>query len=242
MNKLMLVLAYSCCTHFLLAQHTDTPYDYPVKLNTEKWQTLKTVENMYEVCQIPQDVLLKMSTAGLIQSCLNYPASIVLLIHNTPQQGFDDFKLHFNGISELIKRSDRKEELLKVYAMYDTKAHTYLKSDIEKGHYTFILTMLEAIIVQDEITFRLNINQQKALLKISLQKYAELEADEVYGFNSITSTGRIIAKLSGMLGDDKLRDQIHISDIQEFIKTGFLSKRQPLLSIISSAQKIDTNE
>ncbi|MEP6713708.1 MAG: hypothetical protein ABJA37_14875 [Ferruginibacter sp.] len=161
MNKLMLVLAFSCCTHLLLAQQTDTPYDYPIKLNTEKWQTLKSVDDMYEACQIPQDVLSKISTTSLIQSCLNYPASAVLLIHNTPQQGFDDWKQHFNDVNELLKRSDRKEELLKLYAMYDTKAHTAFKTDIEKGHYTFTLKMLESIIVQDEIISSISINQQK---------------------------------------------------------------------------------
>ncbi len=241
MNKLMFVLAFSCCTNLLKAQQTDLPYDYPVKLNTEKWQTFKSVEDMYEACQIPQDVLSKISTAGLIQSCLNYPASIVLLIHNTPQQGFDDWKQHFNGINELLKRSDGKEELLKLYAVYDTKAHTALKTDIEKGHYIFILTMLESIIVQDEITNSLNTNQQKALLKICLQKYQEMETDEVYGFNSITSTGRIITKLAAMLGDEALKTQIEIPLVQEFIRTGFLSDRQPLLDIILSALKINTN-
>ena len=197
---------------------------------------------MYNACQIPQDVLSKMATPALLQTCLNFPASAVLLIHNTPQQGFDDWKQHFNGIEELLKRSDAKEVLLKAYSIYDTKTHTLLKTAIEKGHYTFILTMLESILVQDEITSSLNTIQQKALLKICLQKYQDMETDEVYGFNSITSTGRIITKLSGTLGDDKLKAQIDIPIVGEFIKTGFLTDRQTLLDIISSAQKINTNE
>ena len=242
MNKLFLVLAFSCCTYLLKAQQTDLPYDYSVKLNTEKWQTLKSVEDMYNACQIPQDVLSKMATPALLQTCLNFPASAVLLIHNTPQQGFDDWKQHFNGINELLKRSDAEEVLLKAYSIYDTKTHTLLKTAIEKGHYTFILTMLESILVQDEITSSLNTIQQKALLKICLQKYQDMETDEVYGFNSITSTGRIITKLSGTLGDDKLKAQIDIPIVGEFIKTGFLTDRQTLLDIISSAQKINTNE
>ena len=51
---------------------------------------------------------------ALIQTCLNYPASAVLLIHNTPQLGFNDWKLHFNGIQELLKRTYLISEAKKI--------------------------------------------------------------------------------------------------------------------------------
>jgi hypothetical protein len=220
----------------------DTPYDFPTKLGSTKWQSFKSTDEMYNACQIPQDILSKMSTAALIQTCLGYPASGVLLIHNTPQQGFNDWKQHFNGIQELLKRSDANEELLKTYLAFDTKGHAILKTDIEKGHYTFLLAILESIIVQDEITESLSAQQQKTLLKSSLMKYQNMGNDEVYGFSSKTSTGRIISKISLVVGNENLKAQIKMPDAQEYIKTGSLTDRQILLDIILEASKINTDE
>ncbi|MEP6713707.1 MAG: hypothetical protein ABJA37_14870 [Ferruginibacter sp.] len=75
-----------------------------------------------------------------------------------------------------------------------------------------------------------------------MQKVEEMEIGEVYGFNSVTSTGRIITKLAATLGNEELKTHIKIPIVQEFINTGFLTERQTLLDIISSAQKINTHE
>ena len=156
MNRIILVLVINIFVHSLHAQKNDTPYDFPTKPISEKWQAFKSSDDMYNACQIPEEILAKMSTSALIQTCLAYPASAVLLIHNTPQSGFNDWKQHFNGLQELLKRNDLREELLKANSTFDTKGHLMLKTEIEKGDYTFRLSMLESIIVQDETTENLN--------------------------------------------------------------------------------------
>ena len=242
MKKISLSIFLSFCVLTMFAQNNNTPYDCPIKPSSEKWQSFKSSDEMYNACQIPQETLAKMTTSALIQTCLEYPASAVLLIHNTPQLGFIDWKQHFNGLQELLKRSDLKEELLKAYSTFDTQGHSMLKTEIEKGDYTFKLSMLESIIVQDEITESLITKQRKTLLKICLEKYQNLESDEVYGFSSRSFTGRIIAKISLGLGSPNLKSKIEMPDIQEFIKTGLLKDRQSLLDIISEARKINTHE
>jgi hypothetical protein len=111
-----------------------------------------------------------------------------------------------------------------------------------QGDYTFKLSMLENIIVQNEITDGLDTKEQNSLLKSSLEKYLNIENDEIYGFNSITFTGRIISKISFKLGNLNLKSKIEMPDIQEFIKTGLLKDRESLLNIINEAKKINTNE
>lgn len=89
---------YIICWSPLKGQTSDTPFEFPIKPNSEKWQSLKTIEEMYDVCQVPKEVLAGMTTHALIETCLKYPASAILLIHNTPQDGFNEWNKHFNGV------------------------------------------------------------------------------------------------------------------------------------------------
>lgn len=102
--------------------------------------------------------------------------------------------------------------------------------------------MLENVIAQNEISGNLNTESQKLLLKSCLDKYQNILNDKVYGFMSITFTGRIICKVSYDIGSSNLKSKIDTPDIQEFIKTGFLKDRETLIDIINEAKKIDTNE
>jgi len=236
-------LLLACCLLCIagLSQPITSPYRFPVQPGSTEWQSFKSVEDMYQACQVPPGILARLTTGALIQTCLSYPARIVLLAHNTPQQGFDDWKKNFNGITALLQRSDAGEALLLSYAGFDTRGHTAFKAAADKGNYTFSLQIIEAILAQDEITNRLTIAQQKQLLKTSLEKYKSKQADEVYGFNSITYTGRIISKLSIGLNNKTIKPAT-ADDTQQFIRTGLLKDRQLLLDRVSEARKINTDK
>jgi hypothetical protein len=87
MNKIFLTFIFFICAFSLYAQNNNTPYEFPIKPESAKWQSFKSVDDMYKACQIPTDTLSNLSTKALIQTCLNYPASAVLLIHNLPNKG-----------------------------------------------------------------------------------------------------------------------------------------------------------
>jgi len=236
---LLLALSLLCIAG--LSQPITSPYRFPVQPGSTEWQSFKSVDDMYRACQVPPAILARLTTKALIQTCLNYPARIALLAYNTPQQGFDDWKKNFNGIATFLQRSDAREELLLFYAGFDTRGHTAFKTAPDKGNYTYTLQVMEAILAQDEITNGLTIAQQKQLLKTSLEKYRSKQADEVYGFNSVTYTGRIISKLSVGLGNKTIKPAT-AGDVQQFIRTGLLENRQILLDMVSEARKIDTDK
>lgn len=234
-------LATLCCACLILAggyaQKTDKPFDFPIKPGSSQWQSFKSVQDMYDACQIPAAVLNKLSTRALIQTCLNYPASTILLTRNTPQQGFDTWRLHFNGIDALYKRPDAIEELLAVYTAYDLKGHQKLATTVEKGGYTYKLRMLEAIVAQKDVIGKLSATQQKQLIKTSLSHYATMEADTVYGFTALASAGRIIAGIAAQQPAGKLKTSAQTAEAAEFIKTGVLTNREILAAIIAEAKK-----
>jgi hypothetical protein len=240
MKKKGLLLGFMLLACAAFAQQSNTPYEFPVKPGSTQWQSFKTVEDMYAACQIPPNVLTRLSTTALIQTCLQYPAWTTLLIHTTPQLGFEEWKRNFNGIVELMKRRDAPARMVEYYKSVDIKGHTRLKTDLEKGDYTFLIMRVDAMIVQDEIIGNMNSALKRQLLNRSLANYNAVTADELYGFANHASTGRIIVKLADALGDNATRSMIHSRQMQEFVTTGNLADREAFLQIIAKAKSIST--
>lgn len=219
------------------ARQSDQPYDYPVKPGSAKWQTFTSVQDMYNACQIPARVLNRLSTKALLQTCLHYPAMAVLLVQNTPQQGFDAWRSNFNGINNLLGRPDVAEALLDLYTGYDLKGYQKLATDVDKGGYTFRLKVLEQILAQKEVTGRLSATQQKQLIKTCLSHYSIMESDTVYGFSALASTGRIIAGIASLQPAGRLKASTQSAEATEFVQTGVLTNRETLSAIIAEAKK-----
>ena len=70
---------------------------------------------MLEVLQIPNEILIMMSTKDLAHTCLNYPLFSDIWAFNNLQDGMDRAISGFNGLKELIERDDAGIELLAIY-------------------------------------------------------------------------------------------------------------------------------
>lgn len=71
---------------------------------------------MYEATQIPEEILDEMSTEVLLKSVMNHPLIFsVLFCHENHQKGIEVFANNFNGMSELLERSDFEAELAYLY-------------------------------------------------------------------------------------------------------------------------------
>lgn len=58
--------------HFYSSKSQDM-YEYKIRSGSESWHKAKNHQELREVCQIPPEVIQKMSTDLLIKSVLNYP-------------------------------------------------------------------------------------------------------------------------------------------------------------------------
>jgi hypothetical protein len=218
------------------AQKQDTPYEFPTKPGSAQWQAFKSVQDMYDACQLPAAVLSNLSTKALLETCLNYPARAVLMVQNTPQQGFNTWRANFNGVEALLKRTDVVQELLNVYTAFDPKGHQKLATDVEKGGYAFRLKVLENIMAQQDILGKLTALQQQQFLRVALSHYAIMETDSVYGFAALASVGRVVAGIAALQPAARLKAGTLTAETAEFIKTGMLHNRETLSAIISAAK------
>ncbi len=87
------------------------PYEYPVKLKTEQWKKFKSRTEKIEACAIPESILNNMKTKSLVETVMNYPLLGELVSRDTRQEGFDAVHRVFNGLQELVKRTDAISEL-----------------------------------------------------------------------------------------------------------------------------------
>ena len=90
-------------------------FEFPVKPGTPEWKELKTSAEIRADLQIPDNILSNISTAGLVETCLNYPLIGDIICYNSYQQGFDAVFNNFNGYREMIKRPEVGSLLIEFY-------------------------------------------------------------------------------------------------------------------------------
>lgn len=154
-------------------------YTYPVKPGTPEWVNLNTTEARWEACQIPQDKLKSMSTAGLIDSWCDFPFTIEIYLSTSFQRPINFLMTHFSGLQELCLRNDAGIKLLERYKKMNPACVTGYKDEKtewnEKSKGDFILSFppVELLLAQDTILNKLNPGQKKDLVKEALLKYQE---------------------------------------------------------------------
>lgn len=170
-------------------------YDYPVKPGTAAWKTLGGHVEMLKACQIPQSKLNTLSTAGLVETVLNYPLFLDALAYNWPQEGFNAVSGQFNGLQELLKRKDAGTTLLAKYKTMDPKAMGQDWTDLQKGDYAFKFMYIEMLLAQPTVINGLTVEQERDLVRELLAKTDAKRQSEIYGGLSQASSLWVIARV-----------------------------------------------
>lgn len=87
------------------------PYEYPIKPGTEEWKLITSRIERAEKCQIPEDILSRLTTKALAKTVLEYPFMVDMYAWNTTSVGYQVIKSEFNGLQELEQRPDGLETL-----------------------------------------------------------------------------------------------------------------------------------
>ena len=167
-------------------EEINEPYDYPIKPGSEEWKQFQSHKEMINACQIPEDLLKRLSTDALVETVINYPLYGDFLAYNNMNQGFENIKSTFNGIQELITRPDSGSELLSKYIKYDVISYCKSCSLEEQGKYAFDLNYIELLFSQPEILNTLTPQEHNRLNSEVLYKFnQEIEDNNIYGIASI---------------------------------------------------------
>lgn len=146
-------------------------YKYSILPGTPAWANLKTGDERLQACQIPDSVLPRISTGGLVQSWLDMPLNNEILMTNSLQKAIEYFIEKFSGLRELVGRKDAADKLLARYQSMNPACVSTFKTDIEQGSFTFSFSYIELPLAQDTILNQMTLKQKKILINEALKKY-----------------------------------------------------------------------
>lgn len=139
-------------------------YDFPLKPGTPEWKAIISHDERVSACQVPENILKKMSTSGLVETVLSYPHFGDMLAYNTIEQGFAKMSTRFNGFPELYKRKDAGTVLLARYRAMDPAA-------AGKNFNILNIMFIEILLAQQPILSVLTETQREELYKEANAKY-----------------------------------------------------------------------
>ncbi len=215
----ILIIAISICSIISCSKNrTNTDnideYHFPIKPGTEEWKSFTSHDEMLQACQIPEDILKGMSTVGLIETVLNYPLSKDIIAYNTPQGGINSQIKQFNGLSELLKRTDAKEKLLDKYQEINSL----------DGENSFKLSYLICILSQDDIISHLSENELSILLKEGNNKLSKKQESNEPISSNIKYTVWLMGKAMRQKNFTPFVEKIKEDKIlQQFLDDGFIA-------------------
>lgn len=220
MKNMITILSLLCFFQNIFAQEMELIWDYPVKPGMEEWRQFKSTDDMYQACQIPDNVLKRLNTEDLADICLNFPAPPQFLFFNTPQEGFESYYYNFNGIRELFNRLGAGHYLIKRYAEMSLSNFNPLWPLYRQGKFISHYKFIEAILAQSQVINSLNIQERKFLLKETIQKMDEkLAKKDLFSGNSIEINLWVMAKI--LSSENKLSIPIgNKEDIQTSLNSG----------------------
>lgn len=175
MKKLLWTLSLSLASFCSFSQSVNEPYSFPVRPGTKAWAELTTYQARLNAYNVPQDVLRKMSTKALVETCLAYPEFRLVMTRNDLQQGYTYVRSIFNGFIELESRVDAGQELLKVYQQLNPDDIIRYETLLAKGQFSFRFIYLELLLAQKTILDNASVSDKKVLIQQCISNYQKKE-------------------------------------------------------------------
>jgi len=123
------------------------------------------IDKRLAACQIPEDILNKMSTIGVVKSALCHPMNLDNMASNEIEKWFEGFSAKANVYQELFKRPDAGTVLLeRVKAINLGDIQKYDDKAIEGGYYLTTVERTYFLIAQPQILNKLDKSQRLALM------------------------------------------------------------------------------
>lgn len=134
-------------------------YNYPVYPGMKEWVNFTTGQQMLDACQIPINILEKMSTQAVIQAIWEHPLLFDVLHRYEFQEDFEAMFSQNNAYKELVRRKDAETSLLTRLKLVNP-----LTQDVVPESQS-----LELLISQTSFLVQLNNDQKKEIIDIAFK-------------------------------------------------------------------------
>lgn len=130
----------------------DEPLTFLPSVDSSAWTALRSLDERFDACSVPGDLLRRMTTDALVGSAVNYPLNYLILF-NDPESAvemiFENSPLH----RELASRQDAPGELAELFSESDYGFE--IKTDLDDKRLSYTDEMfLEYLISSDRIAGR----------------------------------------------------------------------------------------
>ena len=173
---LLLLSAVACAAPAATTEHTGwydpvpdayvPPVD-PIR-TPDEWKKIGTHAGMIAAVSIPEDVLATISTAGLAETCMNYPLMMDRMAYTYAYEGIKYIEQDYGDLQELYERPDAGPVMARLYASIDP-AHME-KLDVWLARYRLAWT--EFILANGIRIKQLSQQEQLDLLRLVLDRRA----------------------------------------------------------------------
>ena len=161
------------------ASSINEPYVFLSEKDSKIWTTVISMEDKFHACEIPEEVLKRMTTDALVRTLLKYPLNVIFSAYDNH---LDAIELIFKNSAlhrELASRDDAAEVLLQFFTR--TSIDKSIKKSIQNKS-DFDLTYVNEIFFEYFLASRLipdlyNEENEPLLRDIALRKIHERRAD-----------------------------------------------------------------
>lgn len=202
------------CTHI---------YSYPIVAGTDEWKALSVSERKKRL-QIPDNLLGTIRTEDLIEVCLDYPYASDFAAYDDYQSGFMAVYHQFNGLRELLSRSNLTEPFLLRLDVNWQKASLMsgmIETDLLRvGHYSSESCMLfKLMLAQDAVLNQMSKNQLRRMLDMCMRNTdIEISYSEIWAGMAHKGTMFIYAKVIHNNGGFSFKDEEEKNLFNEYVK------------------------
>ena len=126
----------------------------------KEWAELHSGQEMVEACQVPKNVLKKMSTQAVIQALWEYPLLMDIFHRYQYQMDFESFSSQNNAYKELCLRPDAGVSLLERMEAFNPLVMGVIFGD----------GFFELLMAQDVFLSQLNAADRITAIRIAMQK------------------------------------------------------------------------
>lgn len=221
-----------------VSQVTSGGYDYPIKLGTPEYINLPDMDARWRACDIPANVLDKMSDRDLVDAFIEYPfRGDVLASSTSVDHGFEMILRRFSGGRELLKRQGCAELLVGKYESICAAAEEALEPvDL------FLSAYITAALKRDEILNHLSPDERRALVRAALRHF-RIETDALKDQPARLAAKVIICYQANPDGTDSIPELLRTPDAKAFISpTSNFRLEDPMRAIAKLAEEFKESD